>query len=73
MAIYFQNNNKTQASIRNTITLIDNAYSPQISNYDQPNKDAFGSDQYIQSNLQFCGIFNMGKKQYKRISTTNHS
>lgn len=73
MAIYFQNHNETQVSIRNTTTLIENTHSPKISNYDQPNKDAFGSDDYIQSSLQFAGIFSIGKKQYKRTSVENHS
>ena len=71
MAIYFPNHNQTQVSTRNTNTLVENANSPKVENY--TTDDGFGSDNYIQSNLQFCGIFNMGKKQYKRISTTNHS
>lgn len=71
MAIYFQNHNETQVSIRNTNTLVENAKSPKVENY---TTDAgFGSDNYIQSNLQFAGIFSIGKKQYKRLSTPNHS
>jgi hypothetical protein len=73
MAIYFQNHNETQVSVRSTITLIENANSPKIINYDTPGKNIFGWDNYIKSSLQFAGIFNIGKKQYRRPPETNHS
>lgn len=72
MSIYFQNYNKTQVSVRNTNTLVENANSPKVVNY-TTNNTTFGSDNYTKFNLQFAGIFNIGKKQYKRLSTPNHA
>jgi hypothetical protein len=68
MTIYFQINNQTKTATRNTTTLVENANNPKVANYVTNDTD-FGYDKYTQSNLQFAGVFNIGKKLYKRPST----
>lgn len=71
MAIFFQHGNKTQVSIRNTVSEIGTVNNPKSDNY-ATNLDGFGFDDYQKSNLQFGAIFNFGKKQYKRLSINNY-